>query len=175
MKKEILTTEKIKQDYKTIYLQQVKNKSVSLLFLLPLLIAFTLPIIFAPIEYKILCVIPCVLFAVSLYATLSMLFSYYKNQKSVMTEKFQILTDTLIDKYQEVPARRHQPEKPNVLIFSKCGKFILPECLNYSFSKNFYMLETELFRSSKINDEFYLILDSRKNILQVYNTKFFDI
>ena len=175
MEKEILTLQKIKSDFKSIFSQQVKKAVISFTFILLIIIIVLLPVFFAPLDNKLFIIIAASPVALALYATFSVFFSHYKSLNVVISEKFKIVTDRLTESHQEIPWVRYRLGKPNILTFNKYGKFIMPEGVNYCFSERFCMRDTELFRCSKVDDIFYLVIDSKKNILQIYNTKFFEL
>lgn len=63
---------------------------------------------------------------------------------------------------------------PYHLNFKCYGSYIIPFGENYAWSKMHNMMESSVYNSSNIGDEFYIISFDNKRIALVYNTKFFE-
>ncbi len=170
--KDIITVENIIGDYKAVFSTEIKRTIIALAYSLPLSSLFVYLTITT--TYKIGFGICGFFWVLALYATLDLFLKKYIKYRIITTKNFKIELDRLADKHEYIPARRYAPEKPNILIFNKYGEFIIPECVNFSSSKQFFMRETEFFHTSKIDDEFYLIMN-KKHIISAYNTKFFEL
>ena len=169
--KDIITTEIIKSDYKNKSYSEVKSNLIWLLLATPVLFL----LIYATIEFKHISVIIFLLIYILAFCYGFVLFiKEFINRKNICNQNFKIITDTLIDKEAEIIGTRLRASKPNILHFKACGKYLIPACINYSSAKQFAMCEDEVFRSSKIGDEFYLVIDNKNKILMSYNTKFFE-
>ena len=106
------------------------------------------------------------------------LITAFKNFGNVFRKNFEVKTDKLVHKINEInspPGKTKQRHRPCTLEFSNLGKFNIYNGTNYHSSKQYKMWYEELFRSSKIGDEFYVVMDTKDNILIVYNTKFFEL
>ncbi len=97
---------------------------------------------------------------------------------SVQNDKYQIVKDRLINSQSvsgPVPSTSVSFYRPYRLYFSiKKRKYNIPSGKNYKWSKDFCMYDYNVFNSSTVGDEFYLIIANNK-VLYVYNSKFFEI
>ncbi len=64
---------------------------------------------------------------------------------------------------------------PYNLSFKCYGLYIIPFGENYAWSKMHNMMESSVYNSSNIGDEFYVISFDNKKIALAYNTKFFEL
>ena len=170
MKKDILTKERIKQDYQKQFFGSIKVVIVMpiILILLIALIVF----LFSLLEFKtlflvmeILVLFPAVF---GCYLCISTLIEAYKDLNIFKKDSFRIEADTLIG--IEEKFLRH----PYILEFKSFGKYCVPK-ENYSASKIYDMSDKGVFNYSNVGDTFYLILDAKDRILSVYNTKMFEL
>ena len=174
IEKEIITNENIITDYKKIFLATIKKLIILLAFMLPLSILFVYLSVISTKELKITFTITGFVFLLVLCTIFGFLMVKYKNYKSITKQNFKIEIGTLAEKNELSLGRPYLPSEVNVLTFSKYSDFVLPKSVYYSFSKQFTMREDEVFRSSKIGDEFYLVIDKNNKILMAYNKKFFE-
>lgn len=179
IEKEIFTTENIIIDFKKQFLQIARNS----LIIAPITILLSVYLISNLIttdklEHKIVIWIVLPVSLLISYIFIDVFISKLKKYLIVVQKKFVIKTDKLVHKIDEVKSppgkTMNKNTRPYSLEFSKYGKFDIFDGTNYHSSKKYKMWYDEVFRSSKIDDEFYLVMDDRKNILIVYNTKFFE-
>ena len=171
IEKDIITIEIIKSDYKNKSYSEVKSNLIWLLLATPVLFM----LIFATITIRHISIIIFLSIYILAFSCGFVLFAKeFINRKNIYNKNFKIITDTLIDKEAEIVGTRLQVPKPNILHFKISGKYSIPACMNYFSAKQFAMREDEVFRSSKIGDEFYLVIDKNNKILMAYNTKFFE-
>ena len=174
IEKEIITTENIINDYKKIFLATIKKLIILLSFILPLSILFVYLSVISTKELKITFTITGFVFLSVLCVIFGLLMVKYKNFKFITKQNFKIEVGTLAEKNELSLGRPCLPSEVKVLTFGKYSEFVLPKGVYYSFSKQFAMREDEIFRSSKIGDEFYLVIDKNNKILMAYNKKFFE-
>ena len=178
--KDIITVENIIIDFK----KQIKESSIAPSIISPILFLLSVWLISCLIttdklENKIIIwlVLPASLLILRIFT--GVLIDNFKGFLTISRGRFIIKTDKLVHKLDEVvspPGQvRSVNSRPCTLEFSKFGKFCIYDGTNYHSSKQFKMWYDELFRSSKIGDEFYLVIDDKKKILIVYNTKFFEL
>jgi len=178
--KDIITVENIMIDCK----KQFWESSIAPFIISPILFLLSVWLIFCLIntnklENKIIIwlVLPVSLLILCIFTGL--LIDNFKGFLTISQRSFIIKTDILVHKLDEVKSppgvTRSVHSRPCTLEFHKFGKFYIYDGTNYHSSKQFKMWYDELFRSSKIGDEFYLVIDDKKNILIVYNTKFFEL
>lgn len=174
IEKEIITTENIINDYKKIFLSTIKKLIILLSFMLPLSILFVYLSVISTKELKIAFTITSFTFLLVLCTIFGLLMVKYKNFKFITKQNFKIEVGTLAEKNELSLGRPCLPSEVKVLTFGKYSEFVLPKGVYYSFSKHFAMREDEVFRTAKLEDEFYLVTDDKNEILMVYNTKFFE-
>lgn len=179
IEKEIITTENIIIDCK----KEIFKTCKSAVFLTPL--ALLLSICLIPtlisldnLEIKIIILLILPFPLLFLAASIHTLPIEYKKYKSITQQKFEVKTDKLVHKINEVRSpfgeALNKHERPCTLQFSQYGDFNIFDGTFYPSSKHYKMHYDELFRSSKIGDEFYLVIDNKNKILMAYNTKFFE-
>lgn len=180
IEKEIITTENIIIDCEKQFWVVARNSFIiiPITFLLSVWLIFNL-ITTDKLEHKIIIWIVLPVSLLLSYIFTGVFISCFKKHLIVVQKKFVIRIDKLVHKTAEVKSppgkAMNKNTRPCSLEFSKYGKFNIFDGTNYHSSKKFKMWYDELFRSSKIDDEFYLVMDDRKNILIVYNTKFFEV
>ncbi len=180
MKKDILTTEKIKTDYRNQFLSSIKPVIVMPIILV-LLIAFIV-FLFSLLEFNILFLIweIIIIFPPAFYAyiCIAALIDACKDNKAIEKDLFIIKTDTLINSEEKATyvgsAFISSFSHPYILEFKTFGKYCIP-VKNYGSSNLYDMSDKGVYNLSNIGDTFYLILDSKNKILLAYNTKLFEI
>jgi hypothetical protein len=110
---------------------------------------------------------------ISLYIVIAGYTFAIRDYLTVRKKNFTVVKEKLVEKEAEIHRRYHS--RPNTLIFKNYDKHFLTEYWHYSFSAQYKMFDTELFRTSDIGDEFYLIVNKKNKILLVYNTKYFEL
>ena len=179
IEKETITTENIIIDCK----KQFWASFASSFFMIPLSLLLSIWLIYMlhnvneiGAKIAIWIVLPVSLLLFFLF-TFAHIYSF-KKYRAVFQKKFEIKTDKLVHKEDQIispPGRIYKKSRPCSLQFSKYGDYSIYSGTNYHSSKHYKMWYDELFRSSKIGDEFYLAVDDKNNILIVYNTKFFNL
>lgn len=180
IEKEIITTENIIIDCKKQFWKVARNSFIIAPITLLLSVWLISNLITTDkLEHKIIIWIVLPISLLLSYIFIGVFISGLKKYLVVVQKKFVIKKDKLVHKIDEVKSppgkTMNKNTRPCSLEFSKYGKFNIFDGTNYHSSKKFKMWYDELFRSSKIDDEFYLVMDDRKNILIVYNTKFFEL
>lgn len=174
-KKEKLTIGNIKTDYKTILKARIKTTVISLAYTLPLLALSIVWFINVASNNKIL-VLPFVcLFLLCFYATLYLFAKDLIYSKIISNKKFKIAISKLNNGKTQTFNPASGIHKPHILTFEKYGIYTIPQCVNYSSSRNFQMNDIEVFNTSKKDDEFYIVLSNNNKPILAYNTKFFEL
>ena len=97
--------------------------------------------------------------------------------KGIKNSSICISSAKLTDRVEGGYHRRGLPNAPYVcyeLCFYPYNNYSIPARKHYKWSKEHSMSEKDLFKTSEIGDEFVLVTQSKKDILLVYNTKFFE-
>ena len=106
--------------------------------------------------------------------------------KPIKNDKFDIMVKKLVDTSNgEAMLREYVRNKaiyntgfiPNrtlQLNFSEKLKYNVPAGISYSWSIKHAMIPSSVFRSSKVGDEFYIVVINNK-VIMAYNTKFFEL
>lgn len=137
--KEIFTLEDIKSDYKTILKARIKTTVISLAYTLPFL-ALSIVWFLKVANNKVL-VFPFVCFLLlCFYATLHYFVIDLVHFKIISNKKFKIVISKLNDGKAQTFNPASGVYKPHTLMFEKYGMYTIPECVNYSSSKNFQKL-----------------------------------
>ena len=179
MTKDILTREKIKQDYNHGFARQARRMLI-VLILWPVfvgsLIAFLL--IFSPtFSMKILLFVVTLLFVTCIY--IASFTEFRKDHRTIESDEFKVVSDRLIstkEKRVRSPVRlRVRVGQPYVLEFSSYGSYCIPDGENYHSSEHYPMSDQGVFYNAKVGDTFYLVVDKNQRILLAYNTKFFEL
>lgn len=179
--KDILTTENVIIDCKKRILEDI-NETFIIGPISLLLLTWTIYnlIIANNLDHIIIALIPSPITLILLPASIRQLFVSYKDYRTIIRKKFEITTDELVYTLAEIRSVgactvMRARTRPWTLQFKQFGDFGFFGGTFYQSSKQFKMWYDELFRSSKIGDEFYLVIDDKKKILIVYNTKFFEL
>lgn len=172
--KDIITVENIIKDCKFNSLKIIKFQFLALIPVLPLNCLLIYLIFIASLELKLFFGFLLFVLLLRLCVTIVLCSRNIKTLKIIKNRNFEIIIDKLIDK-NETYYRNVLISPTQCLKFNEFGEYILPESISYPSAKQFTMATEELFRSSKIGDEFYLVVDDKNNILIVYNAKFFEL
>ena len=87
--------------------------------------------------------------------------------------EIQITDDWLVDKLPRRYGKYHH--RPNTLVFARSGECGLNDDFYYRWSNLYSMSEASLYRSSNLDDEFYVVSVGKiKNII-AYNKKMFEL
>ncbi len=179
MKKEILTLDMIKYDYKKQFIS-----SVRILLVMPIILMFLLALIIYLFScltnlsflYKTL-IISSIIFFILL--CLAVLRDSYVKYCQVKNGSFRITTDKLISYEEKIRAHIGSAastlsSRPYILNFASYGKYYVPEGKNYQSSNIFNMNDDDVFNRSIIGDTFFLIINQKEEVLLAYNAKLFE-
>ena len=181
MKKDILTIQKIKSDYRKLFYSSIKT-----VILMPIILVLLITLIiylFSCLENKnlfllleILIISPPIFMS---YICLATIFETYKDYNTIKKDLFKIVTDTLISSEEKATyigsAFAASFSRPYTLNFASYGQYCILNGENYSSSELYTMNDKGVFNYSTVGDIFYLILDNKNRILLVYNTKLFEL
>jgi hypothetical protein len=179
--KDILTIENITIDCKKRIWETVKSSFIIAPISLLLLIWTIYNLIVATnLDRVFIALIPSPITLIILPASIRQLFISYKDYRTIIQKSFEVTTDKLVHAIDEIKGTpgssvMSSRARPCTLQFKQFGNFVFCDVTFYHSSKQFKMWYDELFRSSKIGDEFYLVVDNKHNILIVYNKKFFEL
>lgn len=171
--KDILTIENIISDYKIIFFKTIKLCIIVIIILIPLLCLLIYFLITLHLSYVLILGFPLFLTLIGLYGGVKALLRENKSFKDITSHKFKIVIDILNNK--ELYTLRRESAPIRILHFNEHKEFVLSKYLELRSAKSFNFDEIELFNTSEIEDKFYLVLDSKNNILLAYNTKFFEL
>lgn len=88
---------------------------------------------------------------------------------------FSINSDWVVDKIPGRCGTRVSSPKPYVLIFAKSGRYRIPYGDNYGVSSEYPTADKDIYETTALKDEFYVIsVGRRKNVL-AYNQKRFQL
>lgn len=167
--KEILTTALIKKELLKLQMWD----SIRLLIGIPLLslIIWWLSKLFVNTTlYPAASIIAVILIVVCVLASAhDIIFFTYKLAK----EQFTIKKAVLYKKEESKGSMGHGRDVPPRLFFDRGGYYNVSDYRYYVWSHAYCMFPHELFETSRIDDHFTLVILG-KNIIMVYNDKFFD-
>lgn len=178
-KKEKLSREKIINDIKSIYFQYAKG---GIAFIFITIIFVGIYILFEISMYDKITMKSVQIFLILLSIVLSSFGIYLYHLNMLKKGHFIIEADYVTDKI-------HKNTYSNILFHFKS---ILEQTYKITFAKNkhytllannmeYYkwtnwgMKPKEVFRSTEIGDEFYLVVTKKNRILQIYNKKLFEL
>lgn len=173
--KDIITTENIIADYKIIFLKIIKLCVLTIIVLIPILCLLIYFIITQHLLYKLILGFPLFLTLIGLYGGVKALLRENKSFRNIINQKFKIVMDILNNKDSYTVGKMFCDSPIRILHFNEHKEFVVSEYLELRSAKSFNFDQTEFFNTSKIEDKFYLVLDSKNNILLAYNTKFFEL
>lgn len=181
MKKDILTVQKIKLDYRKQFFNSIKT-----IIVMPIIFISLIALIiylFSHLEnnnllllLEILIISPPIFMS---YICLATILEAYRDYGTIKKDLFKIATDTLISSEEKATyigsAFAASFSSPYTLNFASYGQYCILGGENYSSSELYHMNDTGVFNYSTIGDTFYLILDTKNRILLAYNTKLFEL
>ncbi len=102
---------------------------------------------------------------------------FISRKKAIKTENFEIITDWLTEKhlYSKKNFFFYNVIYEPFLQFGRSGKFLFSETIYYSWSSLFPFDIKALYRTSEINQDFYVIRFKNKKPFLIYNKKFFEM
>ncbi len=171
--KDKLAIENIISDYKIIFFKRIKLSVILLIILPPIIFPLIALVIKLNLIYKLILGFILLLLLWLLCLVIFALLREFKSLKDVTNKKFKIEVDILNKKEEVTVGRKLSADTIRILSFNKRKDYMLPKYLPLPSAKNFDLNEKELFDSSKIEDKFYLVIDTKDNILIVYSTQFF--
>ena len=181
MKKDIITKERIKQDY-----QKQFSSSIRMVIVIPIILILLIALIvflFSLLEFnamfltlEIIVLLPAVF---GCYICVASLIDAYKDLDTVKSESFRIVTDTLIGidekaVYAGSAFFATLFNHPYTLIFDSFGKYFI-HGENYSSSELYAMNDKGVYTHAIVGDTYYLVIGSKNKVLAVYNTKMFEL
>lgn len=176
MEKEILTLEIIQKDVKKYFsgnlvaalviLPIFALSSVFIVFLMTLLLNLVIQ------DKTTLKIIGVVVFSLLCLVYLDIFLKTIKRRIKFAKSEIKITEDKLVGKIPEHGTRYNRTF--NTLVFAKSGKYELGNDYFYKWSKLCSMSEESLYRSSNVDDEFYVASVAEENII-VYNKKMFEL
>lgn len=177
MEKEILTLEIIRKDVKKYF----KSIFVGFVLILPLyalicyiavfLVSLVLNLV---VQNKMtLNVIVVVLLSI---CGLVCVYEFIKTMGGFiqfLKGEIQITDDWLVDKLPRRYGRYSR--RPDTFVFARCGEFGLTDSYYYKWSDLHSMNEGSLFRSSNLDEDFYVVSIGKVKNIMVYNKKMFEL
>lgn len=171
MEKEILTKGRIKADLQRF----VARKIMYCIFLFVFFAVFCLFIkIFFEEGSKVLLFFPfvfCVACVLSLIRNITnIIWGIYQGKNN----KFVIKNDFVTNKLYKKIGGRHIVGRPYTLIFAHNGRYGIHSGIHYKWSKLYSMKGSEVYESTTLNDEFYVIA-IKKEVAVAYNKRYFEL
>ena len=186
MKKELLTKDKIILDLEALTKAHFKGCFKAIPIFIFLYFCFLPLFCFDIVDFfnKSIELIDIIFFAfifvgINFIIFIIELIKFISRKKAIKTEDFVIITDWLTEK-RIFPKRTFYyhhtgtPKEPS-LIFARSGKFLFSETIYYSWSSLFPFDCKDLFRTSEINQDFYVIRFKNKKPFLIYNKKYFEM
>lgn len=176
MEKEILTLEIIQKDVKKYF---SRNLLIALI-ILPIFVLSSVMVVFLMTlllnlviqDKTILKIIGAVVLSLLGLAYLDILLKTIRKRIKFAKSEIKITEDKLVGK---IPQHGTEYNRTfNTLVFAKSGKYELGNDYFYKWSKLYSMSQESLYRSSNLDDEFYVASVAEENII-VYNKKMFEL
>lgn len=169
--KELLTNDCIEKDLKDKFCNIMKIfLVVTAICVLPCVLMLPLVYMNAPRNFLKFIVL---IFALLLITALVFAFLFFKFHKNPKETK--VVTDTLIGYSYGPTSSLSNPENKNhTLSFSSYGFYYVRMGEHYRWSKLYCMKGNGVVNYSKVGDKFYLAVDKKGRILEVYNCKMFE-
>ena len=176
MEKEILTLEIIQKDVKKYFSRDLLIaliilpifvlSSVMVVFLMTLLLNLVIQ------DKTTLKIIGAVVLSLLGLVYLDILLKTIRKRIKFAKSEIKITEDKLVGKIPEHGTKYNRTF--NTLVFAKSGKYELGNDYFYRWSKLCSMSQESLYRSSNVDDEFYVASVAEENII-VYNKKMFEL
>lgn len=177
-KKEKLTREKIVSDIKNYYFQYA-ILAIGFSVMIIVFVGF-LAVLDLSTEQKISMQTIWIFFVfLSMIVPSLGIYFYYLN----LAKKgdFQIETDCVTNKLKTntysniVVYFRSIFEKTHKLVFKSGRRYTLPDNIEYYKWTGWGMKHLQVYNSTEIGDEFYVVVTKKNKVLQIYNKKFFEL
>ena len=176
MNKEILTYKNIKLDLNKYFYSKIKDLLIVIL-IVPLanIIFLNLILLFCNLEGCFKIIFSIIFCSICLLLVSYDLIKIIVGLISIKNEKFQIISDWVVNKKEKIYGSRISSPKPYRLIFANNGIYKIPYGQNYHLSNLYAFPDKKIYEHTDINDNFYLIsIGTQKNII-AYNKKFFEL
>ena len=186
MKKELLTKDKIIFDLESITKADFKSCFRAIPFFiflyigfLPLYCLLLLLLFKESLSFLDVFFFTFIFWGINFIIFIIELIEFISRKKAIKTENFEIITDWLTEKriYPKRTFYYHHtgtPKEPS-LQFARSGKFLFSDTIYYSWSSLFPFDCKDLFRTSEINQDFYVIRFKNKKPFLIYNKKYFEM
>ncbi len=182
MKKEILTKERISKEIKKAYSWKgAILVSVALSVLISFLI-FVISLLYKEFEFEhgapLILYVLCLVVLGGGTAILIMLIyiTTYRSRRSADQRNYQVILDQLVHA-EDNRDRILSGDGAGVyryLVFASFGTYEIPKKTHYFWSDLYAMSDEGVYNTAVEGDTFYIVTDTNKTILAVYNTKFFE-
>jgi len=179
MEKEVLTHERILQDYKDAFRSSYKpivGFLIILICILALLILSTIRLYGSGIPF-FLVILFDIMIVFFVWVCLGALISNYKNCQNIKSGQFYVVTDELIGKQEpeSYPGTRLNAfAKSAELKFYAYGSFTMVSNHTSSNPDPYAVSDVDNYYSSSVGDKFLLVINKKSHILLAYNTKWFE-
>ncbi len=93
--------------------------------------------------------------------------------RQIKNNKFVITSDSVTKKIK----RSYPPSRfpyPFAFIFKQSGKYTIHDFIHYKWSKLYAMKDSEVYESTALNDEFYVLV-IKKEVALAYNKRYFEL
>lgn len=184
MKKELLTKEKIIFDLESITKADFKSCFRAIPFFiflyigfLPLYCLLLLLLFKESLSFLDVFFFTFIFWGINFIIFIIELIEFISRKKAIKTENFEIITDWVTEK-RLFAKRSFFSETSNCepsLQFARSGKFLFSETIYYSWSSLFPFDIKALYRTSEINQDFYVIRFKNKKPFLIYNKKYFEM
>lgn len=175
MTKEILSYKNIKRDLKKHFSVKLRDLLVVIL-IVPLanIIILNLILLFCNLEGSFKIVFSIIFCSICLLLVSYDLTKIIVGLISIKNDKFEIISDWVINKKEKIYGSRISSPKPYRIIFANNGTYKIPYGRNYDWSKLFAFSDKNIYEHTDIGDNFYLISIGTQNNIVAYNKKFFE-
>ena len=112
----------------------------------------------------------CALLTLFLFKNISIITA---SVRQIKNNKFIITNDVVTKKIE----RSYPPSRfahPFAFIFRQSGKYTIYDFIHYKWSKLYAMKDAEVYDSTALNDEFYVIA-TKKGVALAYNKRYFEL
>ncbi len=184
MKKELLTKDKIILDLEALTKSHFKGCFKEIPIFIFLYFCFLPLFCFVMVDFfnKSIELIDIIFFAfifvgINFIIFILGLIEFISKKKAIKTENFETITDWVTEKrlYAKNSIFDKTPTYEPSLQFARSGKFLFSEIIYYSWSSLFPFDRKTLYRTSEINQDFYVIRFKNKKPFLIYNKKYFEM
>ena len=180
MQKQTVTYKRIKKDlverliydeFVNAFLSMLTYSGIIIVLFLACRLMLNLDLKVPTVGIVIIIAIDVILMSSALVNVLKLLTKIKNNTISVLNAK---LTDRVEGGYH----RRGLPGRGPYVYYELCfypyNNYIIPARKHYKWTRGYCMSEEELYTSSNIGEDFIIVTHNQKDILLVYNKKFFE-